>query len=137
MSSTGRRRRGRRGGATDCGSASLWVLTGGLLVLTVALFIGLRSTAVVARHRAEMAADLAALAAAQGIGIDASTTQMCRRGARIADDNGARLQKCTVRLEPSARSGSVQVVATVAVHIAGLGTEQAVARAEARRDPGG
>ncbi len=105
-------------------------------MLVLALAVGLRATAVVARHRAEAAADLAALAAAQGIGVDDTTVTMCRRAARIAAVNGARLQTCTVRLNPSARAGTVQVTAAVLVRIAGIGSRQALARAEAQRDPG-
>lgn len=135
-SRAGKARFGPAGCARDTGSASLWVLAGGLLVLVLALAVGLRATAVVARHRAEAAADLAALAAAQGIGVDDTTATMCRRAARIAAANGARLQTCTVRLDPSARSGTVQVTTAVLVRIAGVGSRQSVARAEAQRDPG-
>ncbi len=129
-------RLGSAGRARETGSASLFVLTGGLLVLVLALAVGLRATAVVARHRAEAAADLAALAAAQGIGVDDTTAQMCRRAAQIAAVNGSRLQTCTVRLDPSARAGTVQVTTAVLLHIAGVGSRQAVARAQAQRDPG-
>ena len=126
---------GQRDGRSDHGSASLWVLTGGLLVLLVALTAGLRASAVVARHRAETAADLAALATAEGIGVDATVVQMCRRGARIAAANGAKLTGCTVRLGASTRVGSAQITTSVALRIAGLGRRQARARAQAERVP--
>lgn len=120
---------------SDHGSASVWVLTSGLLVLVAAMTTGLRENAVIARHRAEAAADLAALAAAQGIGVDSTVDQMCQRAARIAKANGADLGQCTVRLEVSARTGSVQISTSVAVRIAGLGEQRAHAHAQAARLP--
>lgn len=123
-------RAGLRG---QSGSASLWVVTGGLLVLVLALVAGLRTTAVLARHRAESAADLAALAVAGGIGLDRTTAMMCARGARIAAVNGAVLRQCTVRLRSGARAGTVQVGTAVTVALAGLARGPALGRAEAER----
>lgn len=131
----------RRGGARrsvrrsrgERGSATIWVLTGGALVLAVALVAIVRTSAVLARHRAETAADLAALAAANGIGVDASAPAMCRRAARIADLNGARLLDCRTLLDATGRSGTVTVRVAVTVRLAGVGTRSVTASARAGR----
>jgi secretion/DNA translocation related TadE-like protein len=78
----------------DRGSATVWSLgaMGALLaVFTAALFM---SQAVVARHRAGGAADLAALAAADHA-LDGSRTA-CRLAAEVAEAQGARLRSCEV-----------------------------------------
>lgn len=116
--------------ADERGSASLWVVAGGVLVLLVALVAVLRGSAVLARERAEAAADLAALAAADGIGVDGSSAALCARARPIAAANQARLAGCTVRLGPDGRTGTVDVTVAVRVRLAVVGT--VVVRADAR-----
>lgn len=81
-------------GAGDRGSATIWSLgsMGVLLaVFAAALFM---SQAVVARHRAGGAADLAALAAADHA-LDGPRTA-CRLAAEVAEAQGGRLRGCQV-----------------------------------------
>ncbi|MFI1097483.1 Rv3654c family TadE-like protein [Streptomyces sp. NPDC020917] len=78
----------------DRGSATIWSLgaMGVLLALfAAALFL---SQAVIARHRAGGAADLAALAAADHA-LDGPQTA-CRLAAAVAQAQGARLRSCQV-----------------------------------------
>ena len=109
------------------------MLAGGVLVLLVALVAVARGAAVLARERAEAAADLAALATADGIGVDASTAAMCRRGAIIAVANGARLDGCAVVVGADGRTGTVAVSVTVGVRLAGIGRTRVRARSRAGR----
>ena len=117
----------------DRGSASLWVVAGGVLVLLVALVAVLRGSAVLARERAEAAADLAALAAAGGIGVDGSPRAMCARAMPIAAANRARLAGCAVRLGADGRTGTVDVTVAVRVRLAAVGSAVVHAHARAGR----
>lgn len=83
--------------------------------LLIQLSVGL-SAAVTARHRADAAADLAALAA-----VDSG--EGCPAADRIARANGAQMRSCT----PGA-DGSVTVIVTVQASALGR-TAQATARA--------
>ena len=109
------------------------MVAGGVLVLLVALVAVLRGTAVLARERAEAAADLAALAAADGIGIDGSSSAICARAEPIVAGNHARLAGCVVRLAGSGRTGTVDVTVAVRVRLAAIGNVVVHARARAGR----
>ncbi len=122
---------GRR--PSDVGSASVWVVAGGALVLLVALFAIARGSAVVARERAESTADLAALAAAGGIGVDASTSVMCGRGTAIARANDARVDRCAVTLGADGRTGTVEVTVSVVARLAVVGDARVGATSRAGR----
>jgi secretion/DNA translocation related TadE-like protein len=117
----------------DRGSASLWVVAGGVLVLLVALVAVLRGSAVLARERAEAAADLAALAAADGIGVDGSSVAVCARATVIAAANKARVVGCAVRLGADGRTGTVDVTVAVRVRLVGVGATSVQAHARAGR----
>ena len=116
----------------DRGSATLWVIGCIALLLVVAEVATVRTAAVVARHRAESAADLAALAAAQHIGIDDG---LCAAAARVALANGARLQGCAPQLAADGRSGTVVARVVLSVHLPVAGSRQVVASARAGRLP--
>ncbi|MDQ1626309.1 MAG: hypothetical protein QOI54_53 [Actinomycetota bacterium] len=90
----------------DAGSATIWVLCCCLLVWSAGLAGLTRGAAVVARHRAESAADLAALAGAR-VQL-AATGPPCARVAEVAARNGARLVACAARGD-----GSLSVVLEV------------------------
>lgn len=77
----------------DVGSASVWVLAAAVAVLTLAVAAMAVTAAISARHRAESAADLAALAGAAAVrdGGDG-----CRAAALIANANRASLARCLV-----------------------------------------
>ena len=78
---------------SDAGVATVFVaLAAGLLLLITgtALHVG---AAVLARHRAEVAADLAALAGAAD--VLTQTERVCPVAARIAGANGATLTSCS------------------------------------------
>jgi secretion/DNA translocation related TadE-like protein len=103
------------------GSATVWVLAAGLLVMAAATPAALAGAATAARHRAQAAADFAALAAAVTAleGPDAA----CRRADAIATANGAELVAC--------RLLGFDAIVTVAVppHGGLAGVAQASARA--------
>ncbi len=116
----------------DAGSATLWVVGCIALLLVITEVAVVRAAAVVARHRAESAADLAALAAAQHIGIDDA---QCAAAARIAAANAARLQSCSVHLAADGRSGSVLARVVLHVHLPVAGSRDVAASARAGRLP--
>ncbi|BEP12847.1 hypothetical protein acdb102_11580 [Acidothermaceae bacterium B102] len=92
-------------GGGDTGSASIWMLALALVTLTVAWVVLLVCVAVGVRHRAEAAADLAALAGAAAAQDGADG---CVAAARNATANAAELLACAVVAD-----GSISV--TVAV----------------------
>ncbi|CAA9225654.1 MAG: hypothetical protein AVDCRST_MAG57-766 [uncultured Blastococcus sp.] len=105
------------------GSATVWVLALSGVLAVVGLAAVLVGAAVVARHRASGAADLAALAAAVRAvaGGDA-----CATAAEIARANAAELTDCAVG------AGSVvDVEVSVPVRLGELGVFSATARARA------
>lgn len=77
-----------RGSATVLVAISIGTLAA---VLVVVLQI---AGAVIARHRAETAADLAALAAAAAVVWDAGSA--CARAGSVASANGARMSSCEI-----------------------------------------
>ena len=86
------RRHGRR--PADGGLATVWAAVA-VGMLMVALLVGLHvGSAVVARHRAESAADLAALAGAGDAVL--GRTAACDRAGRIAAAAGAELSACAL-----------------------------------------
>lgn len=97
---------------TDGGSASIWVLACAVLLLLLAGVETVRGVAVLARHRAESVADVAALAAAGRIGV---SDQVCAAAALVAARNGGQLVACVPHLAVDGRSGTV--VARVAVRV--------------------
>jgi secretion/DNA translocation related TadE-like protein len=116
----------------DRGSATIWVLAFIALIVSAA-FLGMsRTAAVLARHRVERAADLAALAAAEQIG---RSEQPCAAATQLAERNGAVVTTCALQLDASARSGTVVVTVIRAVHLPIAGNQTATARARAGRLP--
>ncbi len=78
----------------DRGSASLWLLAVGLVLLAAGMAGASIGAARVGRHQARVAADLGALAgAARTLGDPADA---CPRAAAIVAANGAQLMECTV-----------------------------------------
>ena len=116
----------------DEGSATVWVAACCAVVLVIATVVVLRTMAVLARHRAESGADLAALAAAGQIGVSGGG---CKAAGRIAARNGARLRSCRLVLDRSGRSGTVVVRVSLAVRLPVLGNQEVVASARAGRLP--
>lgn len=110
-------RGGEAGSATVLGAAFIAVL------VTVAVGAAALGSAVVARHRAQAAADLAALAAAAALPLGPEAA--CGRAAAVAHAMSAGLRDCGVR----------QLDAVVGVGVAvrlgrwDLGVAQSVARA--------
>ena len=119
----------RRGGGRERGSATVWVLVLCGVLATVGMAVVLTGAAVVARHRAGTAADLAALAGATRAvqGADA-----CAEAARLAAANAAELTGCEV--EPGSR---VRVTVSVPVVLGRLGVFSATGRARAGPVPAG
>ena len=119
---------GRR--APDDGSASIWVLGCGVLVLVVGMVAAMRGAAVLARHRAESAADLAALAAAGQIG---SGGDPCAVAEQIARRNRAFLRGCRTDVAADQRSGTVTTRVAVTIRFPLIGGAVVVATARAGR----
>lgn len=110
----------------DRGSAGVWVLAlSGVLLLAGAASV-LAGLAIISRHEAGTAADLAALAAASQAlsGSDIA----CASAEEIAQLNGADMQSCSLGSE-----GVVAVTVTVTVQFGSLGL--GIARADARAGP--
>lgn len=121
------RRAGSGPGSAEAGSGSIWMITIVAVVVTAtttALAVG---SAVVARHRADGAADLAALAGAEL--LVRGDPQPCATAARVAEDSGARLDSCQVA------AGTVLVVAAVEPGWSAWGLDMPPARASARAGP--
>ncbi|MDQ2836293.1 MAG: flp pilus-assembly TadE/G-like family protein [Actinomycetota bacterium] len=125
-----RRAVGYRG--SERGSATIWVLALAAMMMALTMAVVLRSTAVLARHRMERAADLSALAAADRIG---GTGDPCAAAVRIAGENGARLVECSLELDASGRSGTVAIVLNKSIGLPVIGVRTVTGRARAGRLP--
>ncbi|CAN5608257.1 hypothetical protein BH23ACT6_BH23ACT6_10900 [soil metagenome] len=81
----------------EAGSAT--VLAVGLIAVMVTILVAmtLLGAAVSARQQAQLAADLGAVAGAQVLRQGGEATAVCDRVARFVQDNGADLDRCTVR----------------------------------------
>jgi secretion/DNA translocation related TadE-like protein len=119
----------------DGGSATIWVLACSMVVLLVALVVAIRTAAAVARHRAETAADLAALAAAGRIGYVPDVAAICAAAEAIATANRGQLLACTALLQPDGQSGTVSVRAAFSAGLPIVGNVRASASARAGRLP--
>jgi secretion/DNA translocation related TadE-like protein len=107
----------------DRGSVTVWAAAlAGLIWLSSSAAL-LYGAAVVGRHRAETAADLAALAAA--VHVPDGDSAACALAASVAARNGAELRSCRVLSE------DVEVQVSRRVGLGGLGTRGALARARA------
>lgn len=121
-----RMRRGWR--CPERGSASLWLLTVGLVLLAVAGVGASAGAARVGRHQARVAADFGALAGAAHAVRDPA--EACLRAAILVEANGGRLTSCTVD------GLDVQVSVEVAVAVMPLpASVHQTARASARAGP--
>ncbi|GAB3456565.1 Rv3654c family TadE-like protein [Kineococcus endophyticus] len=118
----------RRGAGGDTGSGSVVAVGVCAALLSLLLVVLSLATAVVARHRAESAADLAALAGADVV-VGRATGDACTRAAAVARAQGAALA-CGVDAD-----GVVTV--TAAVTPAGLAGLLGPARATARAGQAG
>lgn len=117
----------------DRGSAAIWVVSCCALLTVIAGVVTVRALAVLARHRAESSADLAALAAAGQIGRGGD---ICAAASQTAHRNGARLRSCHPQVASDGRSGSVVVSVVLAARLPVAGERQIVASARAARLPG-
>lgn len=123
----------RPGAGSDRGSATVLVLGIALLIVAATSGSVLLSAAVCARHAAQAAADLAAVAGAQRIGIDGADGAVCAAAADSAAANGAALEACSVELAEDGRSGVVAVAVSRPVGTGALAQWTATARARAER----
>jgi secretion/DNA translocation related TadE-like protein len=113
----------------------VWVVVAGLLVLLAATVVVARTEAVLARHRAGVAADLAALAAAGQIGVR-PPSELCAAATKVAAADGASLISCRTDLDPGGRVGAVLVTVAIDVSLPFVGRQQVHASARAARLPG-
>ena len=118
----------RPGPDREAGSASIWLIALAMLA-GCAMVAGLGlGAAVAARHRAESAADLAALAAADRMLMDPAAA--CAEAARVARAQQAGLTACTVRSDWQQDSVEVSVEVPVSgVFFSGLPPARGRARA--------
>lgn len=114
------------------GSASVWVLGCIGLIGMLAFAATLQVAAVLCRHKAESAADLAALAAAGRIGVGGDP---CTEATRIAVANGALMTACELQVAEDGRSGDVRVQVARDVRFPVVGLRHVTARARAKRLP--
>jgi secretion/DNA translocation related TadE-like protein len=112
------------------GSATIWVVSLIALIVGTVLVGVARSDAVLARHHAEQAADLAALAAAEQIG---RSGDICAAAARIVTANGATLTTCRPSIDATGRSGTVRISLLQKVNLPLVGTIAIAAHARAGR----
>jgi secretion/DNA translocation related TadE-like protein len=110
----------------DRGSGALWVLAVSLIVVLSAALGAVRGIAALARHRAESAADLAALAGA--VHAVSGADDVCGAARSIAARNAARLTTCSV-------DGSVVTITVSCALTGGLGRWRAQASARAGPAP--
>ena len=112
-------------GGSDGGGATVWLLAAGLLVVLVGGAMATAGAAVVARHRAQAAADLGALAGAP-FAVRGEEVA-CREADAIVRANRARLHRCWVQ--------GADLLVTAEVRPAGPAMVFGVARASARAGP--
>ena len=94
-----------RAARPDRGASTIWVVGMCAVVTAAAVVVVGLALAITARHRAESAADLAALA---GAVAGSTSADPCPQARRAAEANGARLVSCTVS------GAEVEVVTSVA-----------------------
>ncbi|HZH18757.1 MAG TPA: Rv3654c family TadE-like protein [Geodermatophilus sp.] len=110
--------------AGERGSATVWVVALSGVLAAIGVAAVLVGAAVVGRHRATAAADLAALAAAErAVRGDPGA---CAAAVEVAGANGARLTACAV-----GGGAVVEVAVAVPVRLGPLGVSEAGARARA------
>ena len=107
----------------DRGSASIWVLAAGLVFVSFATTAVLAGSAAIARHRAQSAADLGALAGAVDVVVDPGGA--CGAAAAVIAENGAAMTACRVDTLDIVVAASVPVAGA----IGGIGPAVGVARA--------
>ncbi|NJC82028.1 flp pilus-assembly TadE/G-like family protein [Planosporangium mesophilum] len=110
---------------SDRGSASLWLLGVALAVLAFAGAVAAAGSVLVARHRAQAAADLGALAGAV-LAVDGEPAA-CDRAGQVVAANGAGLVAC--------RLDGLDVVISAQAEPVSLGRPFGPARAWARAGP--
>ncbi|HEX7746635.1 MAG TPA: Rv3654c family TadE-like protein [Micromonosporaceae bacterium] len=113
--------------ADDRGSASLWLLAIGLVLVVVAMTAAAVGAIRVARHQAQVAADFGALAGAARV-LDGPAAACARAGAFVTA-NGGRLRGCQVD------GLDVQISVEVTAPAPGLPSLSSVAVASARAGP--
>lgn len=123
------RTRGARACSGQRGSATIWVLAAGALVLAVTYAAVLLAAVAAARQRAAAAADLAALAGARVAlaGAGGADADPCAEATRAAALNGARLDRCTATGDGVLVRASVSLPGPLTAF--GTGTVGASARA--------
>lgn len=114
-------------GGRDRGSASVLVLAFGLLVILIGAAFAQVGAAVAARHRAQAAADLGALAGAAW--APAGRSAACSRAAELVIANGATLESCTL--------DGLDITITATVAVPGLAPPGQRAGSSARAGPVG
>jgi secretion/DNA translocation related TadE-like protein len=114
----------------DHGSATVWVIALSTVLAVVGAAVVLVGAATVARHRAEAAADLAALAAAGRAA--AGEPGACGLAAEVARADAATLISCSV-----GGDAVVELRVSSPVHLGRLGSWAASARARAGPVPAG
>ena len=115
-----------RTGDAEAGGVSVVAAGAAAVVLSLAVGLVLVAGALVAAHRAQAAADLAALAGATRLQDGASARQACVVAGRTARANGASVTSCRPGVD-----GTVTVRVTVPVAVSPAAPDAAVAVARA------
>ncbi|WP_369987724.1 Rv3654c family TadE-like protein [Streptosporangium sp. 'caverna'] len=120
-----RKQAGHRNGAdTERGSATIWMVGLMALIFAMASAVAFTGMARVARHRAQSAADLSALAAARLAFADPN--RGCAEASSLAVGNGAKVTRCSIDGDGIA---DIQVALRLLLPVAGGVTVMADARA--------
>lgn len=121
---TGNRADTGNGADTERGSATIWMVGLMALIFAVAAAVTFTGMARVARHRAQSAADLSALAAARLAFADPN--RGCAEASSLAVGNGAKVTRCSIDGDGIAE---IQVALRLLLPVAGGVTVMAGARA--------
>jgi secretion/DNA translocation related TadE-like protein len=112
-------------GRHDKGSATVWTLAAGLVAIMLAALAAAVGAAIVARHRAQSAADLGVLGGA--VFAVAGEPAACERAADLVQANGGRLVSCQLE--------GWDLVVSVEVRPSRVAAWVGVAQASARAGP--
>lgn len=119
----------------DVGSASLWALSMAMVLWVCVAGVVLAGVAVVARHRAATAADMAALAGASALARNESAPDSAAGGTACAIANAVALANDAIVISCHLAANVVEVTASVRIPalglLGGLGLDSVSARARA------
>ncbi len=121
---------GRCRHGSESGSATVLALGVIAVLCTILMAFSLLAAAGAARHQAQLAADLGAVAGAQVLGQGEGAAAVCDRVAHFVQENDATVDQCTVNLRRTETGApEIWVSTTVPVRLGPGWTARASARA--------